>query len=79
MEPFSLVGVDGNAFNVMSYTANAMKKAGYSQEEIKQYRQLATSGDYDALLVLSFEWIDKCNEVLGLTDDEEEEDEDYED
>lgn len=79
MEPFSLVGVDGNAFSVMSYTANAMKKAGYSQEEIKQYRQLATSGDYDALLVLSFEWIDKCNEVLGLTDDEEEEDEDYED
>ena len=79
MKPFSLVGVDGNAFNVMGYTANAMKKAGYSQEEIKQYIQLATSGDYDALLVLSFEWIDKCNEVLGLIDDEEEEDEDYED
>ena len=79
MKPFSLVGVDGNAFNVMAYTSNAMKKAGYSQEEIKQYRELATSGDYDALLVLSFEWIDKCNEVLGLTDDGEEEDEDYED
>ena len=66
MKPFSLVGVDGNAFNVMGYTANAMKKAGYTQDEIKEYQKLATSGDYNQLLVLSMEWIDKCNEVLGL-------------
>lgn len=66
MEPFSLVGVDGNAFNVMGYTANAMKKAGYNQSDIQNYRKLATSGDYDTLLVLSMEWIEKCNQVLGL-------------
>ena len=71
MEPFSLVGVDGNAFNVMGYTSNAMRKAGYTQDEIKEYQKLAMSGDYNQLLVLSMEWIDKCNEVLGLTDDEE--------
>ena len=74
MKPFDLVGIDGNAFSVIGYTSKAMKKAGYSQQEIKQYQQLATSGDYNALLVLSYEWIDKCNEVLGLEYEEEEED-----
>lgn len=71
MKPFSLVGVDGNAFSVMAYTSNAMKAAGYTQDEIREYKQLAMSGDYDQLLVLSMEWVDKCNEVLGLDEEDE--------
>ena len=77
MKPFSLVGVDGNAFSVMGYTARAMKEAGYTQDEINEYRKLATSGDYNNLLALSCEWVDKCNEVLGLEDEEYEEDEEW--
>lgn len=77
MKPFSLVGVDGDAFSVMGYTARAMKEAGYTQDEINEYRKLATSGDYNNLLVLSCEWVDKCNEVLGLEDEEYEEDEEW--
>lgn len=71
MKPFSLIGIDGNAFSVMGYTSRAMKKAGYSQDDINNYTKLATSGDYDHLVVLSMEWIDKCNEVLGLEDEED--------
>ena len=77
MKAFSLVGVDGNAFSVMGYTASAMRKAGYTQDEINEYQKLATSGDYNNLLVLSMEWIDKCNEVLGLDYEEYEEDEEW--
>ena len=40
--------------------------AHYSDADIQNYRKLATSGDYDTLLVLSMEWIEKCNQVLGL-------------
>ena len=72
MKPFNLVGVDGNAFSVIGYTSNAMKKAGYTQEEIKQYTQSATSSDYNHLLCVSMEWIDKCNAKLGLEDEEDE-------
>lgn len=73
MEKFSLVGVDGNAYCVMGYVANAMKKAGFSQELVIEYRKLAMSGDYNNLLCVSMEWIDKCNEALGLEDEQDEE------
>lgn len=32
-EKFSLVGVDGNAFNIMAYVKTAMREAGFSKEE----------------------------------------------
>jgi hypothetical protein len=73
MKAFNLVGIDGNAFNVMGYTASAMRKAGYNSSEIAEYRKKATSGDYDMLLCLSMEMIDKCNEKLGLTEEEDDE------
>ncbi len=75
MKVFSLVGVNGNAFCVMAYVSNAMKKVGYNPSDIAEYRKKATSGDYDMLLCLSMEMIDNCNEKLSLTDEED----DYED
>lgn len=75
MKVFSLVGVNGNAFSVMAYVSNAMKKVGYNPSDIAEYRKKATSGDYDMLLCLSMEMIDNCNEKLSLTDEED----DYED
>lgn len=35
MEPFSLVGVNGNAFCVMGYVKDAMRKAGFNKNEIE--------------------------------------------
>ncbi len=78
MEAFTLVGVDGNAFSVMAYVSKAMKTANYTKQEIENYRKLCMSGDYNHLLALSMEWLDKCNEVLGLEEDDEEDEYDEE-
>ena len=58
---FGLVGVDGNAFSVMGYTKNAMKKCGFSKNEQADYLQKAMSGDYDNLLAVSLNVLDECN------------------
>ena len=81
MKPFSLVGIDGNAFSIMGYTAKAMKEASFSKEEIKKYHDDATSGDYHHLVCVSMQWLDKCNALLGLEDTEEDdwEEDDWED
>lgn len=59
---YDLVGVDGNAFSVMGYVRRAMIESGFSREEIDEYIKDATSGDYNNLLCVSVDMIDKCNE-----------------
>ena len=59
---YSLIGVNGNAFSVMGYVRQAMKETGFTKNEIEAYTKDATSGDYDHLLVVSIDMIDKCNE-----------------
>lgn len=59
---YSLIGVDGNAFSIMGYVRRAMKETGFTKDEIEAYTKDATSGDYDHLLVVSIDMIDKCNE-----------------
>lgn len=79
MKAFNLVGVNGNAFSVMAYVVNAMRKAGFNPSDIQEYQKKATSGNYDMLLCLSMEMVDKCNEKLGLTDEEYDWDEEEDD
>lgn len=77
MKAYTLVGVDGNAFSIMGYVRSAMKSAKMTSQDIDAYTKDATSSDYNHLLAVSCEMIDKVNEVLGLN--EYDEDEDYED
>lgn len=77
MKAYTLVGVDGNAFSIMGYVRSAMKSAKMTSQDIDAYTKDAKSSDYNHLLVVSCEMIDKVNEVLGLN--EYDEDEDYED
>lgn len=63
---FSLVGVDGNAFNVMAYVKTVMREAGFSKKERSEYVEDCMRGDYDRLLILSEDMIDRCNDALGL-------------
>lgn len=67
---YSLVGVNGNAFCVVAYTERAMKQCKLPKEEIKQYKDKAFSGDYDSLLCLSMQMLDKCNEIKGEEDED---------
>lgn len=71
MKAFTLVGVDGNAYSVMGYVTNAMRQAGMSKEERDAYLKDAMSSDYNHLLVVSMEMIDKVNEELDLEEEEE--------
>lgn len=59
---YDLVGVDGNAFSVMGYVINAMKKCHFSKADRDEYMKDAMSSNYDHLLCVSIEMIDKCNE-----------------
>ena len=65
---YSLIGVDGNAFSVMGYTANALKRTGLKDLVDKMYKE-ATSSDYNNLLCVCGEYIDKANERLGEEDE----------
>lgn len=67
---YDLVGVDGNAFAVMGYVLKAMKECKMSKEERSDYQTKATSGDYNNLLAVSVEMIEKCNEICGSSDEE---------
>ena len=64
-EKFCLVGVDGNAYAVVGYVRNAMKQSGFNEQEIKAYLDDAMSSNYDHLLAVSFEMVDKCNERVA--------------
>jgi len=53
----NLVGEDGNAFAIMGRVSKALKKAGASSEEVKQYMDESMSGDYDNLLRVAMSWV----------------------
>lgn len=53
----NLVGLDGNAYAIMARVRGALRRAGVSSEEIKDYEAQAKSGDYDNLLAVTMEWV----------------------
>jgi hypothetical protein len=71
-----LVGQDGNAFFILGRVQGAMKRAGLSKEQIKEYMDEATSGDYNHLLATTMKFV-SCDEYDE--DQDEEEDGDYDD
>jgi hypothetical protein len=52
-----LVGTDGNAFALIGVVRKALKKAGVSKEEIGEFVDEATSGDYTHLLRTCMSWV----------------------
>lgn len=66
---YNLVGIDGNAFSIMDYVKKAMKECGFTKERQNEYQSKAMSGDYNNLLALSIEMIDKCNEIAGYDEE----------
>jgi len=53
-----LIGKDGNSFAILGAVQKALRKAGVSAEEIKQYYEEATAGDYKHLLRTTMEWVE---------------------
>lgn len=65
---YDLTGIDGNAFNVMGYTAKALRMEGLWEEAEKMYRE-ATRGDYDNLVQVCMKYIDMANEAAEGKDE----------
>lgn len=61
MKEYTLEGVNGNAFCVMSYVDSAMRAEGKTEKEIGIYRRDAMSGDYDNLLFVSMDILEELN------------------
>lgn len=53
-----LVGLDGNAYAIMSRAKDAMKQAGYSQAVIDAYVAEAMQGDYNHLIRVTVKYCD---------------------
>lgn len=53
----TLVGEDGNAFNLIGKVQGALRKAGVSKEEIAEFNKEATSGDYDHVIQTCMSWV----------------------
>lgn len=75
MKAYTLIGINGNAYSIMGYVRVAMDDANMTNDDIDAYVKDATSSDYNHLVAVSCEMIDKVNEILGLNDYDEDEDE----
>ena len=75
MKAYTLVGINGNAYSIMGYVRAAMDDANMTNDDIDAYVKDATSSDYNHLVAVSCEMIDRVNEILGLNDYDEDEDE----
>lgn len=53
-----LSGEDGNGFLIVGRVSKALRRAGVSSEEIEQYREEATAGDYDNLITVTGKWVE---------------------
>lgn len=80
MAKYSLIGVNRNAFALMGYTAKALKREGLGNLVDQMYAE-AKSGDYNNLVCVCDEYVDKANEAANshgyIDEDEDEEDEFY--
>jgi hypothetical protein len=58
---YNLVGVDGNAYSIMGYTARALKNEGLNDLVDEMYEK-ATSSDYYNLIAVCDNYISMANE-----------------
>jgi hypothetical protein len=53
-----LTGENGNAFMIIGLVRQALRYAGVGDDEVSQFTDEATSGDYDNLLRTCMRWAD---------------------
>lgn len=52
-----LLGHSGNAFRIIGTVNQALRRAGVSPEERKEFQDAAMAGDYDNVLTVCMEWV----------------------
>ena len=58
---YDLTTVDSNAYCIMGYIIAAMRKEGYTEAQVKEYRSKAMSSDYYNLIATSLDYLDELN------------------
>jgi hypothetical protein len=58
-----LVGLDGNAFSLIGYTSQCLRRKGWSRKDIQTFQQICMSSDYQNV-------INTCYSVLDDNEDE---------
>lgn len=53
----TLIGVDGNAFNILGIVTRELRRNEVPKTEIDEFENEATSGDYDHLLQTVMDWV----------------------
>ncbi|HEX4920481.1 MAG TPA: hypothetical protein VFV92_07050, partial [Candidatus Bathyarchaeia archaeon] len=56
--PLKLVGKSANAQTILGMAENAARRAGWSLDEIREFKIAATAGDYNKLLAVTLENFD---------------------
>lgn len=74
---YSLNNAGVNARSIIRYVKKSMKTEGFSREEIEEYLSEVNSSDYDYLLVISEEYIDRCNDARSERDEPDVNNEEY--
>lgn len=64
MAKYTLIGVDGNAFSIMGYTARALKREKLGNLVDEMYEK-ATAGNYYELIAVCDSYIAKANEAAS--------------
>jgi len=72
---FQLVGIDGNAFSILGKAQKEARRAGLSKEQIEEYVNEATSGDYNNVISTTMKFFD-CSgqDECGWNEDDYDED-----
>jgi len=52
-----LSNVDGNAFSIIGTVRKALRRAGATEEQLKEFSDDAMSGDYDHVLQTCMKWV----------------------
>lgn len=53
----NLAGPEGNAFVILGRVQGALKHAGVGEDEVQEFREEATSGDFNNLLAVVRRWV----------------------
>ena len=61
MAKYDLVGVDGNAFALMGYTARALKNEGL-RDKVEEMQSKAMASDYYHLIAVCDEYIEMAHD-----------------
>ena len=67
---FQITDADPNAFGIMGLAQKAARKAGLTKDQIEEYIEEATSGDYNNVISTTMKYFVTCGGDDDMTEEE---------